>query len=182
MHPFLLLIPSSIGGTTACILSLCKATGSLESANLGDSGFLIIRDGQRHFLSKAQQHYFNCPYQLTILPYPISKKDQANMDHPGKADRKDIQLEPGDLILLATDGFWDNVPEEETLDYLSQHSPSLGNLSTLANSLVKAASTHSQNPRFLSPWAKGAREAGHRGVLGGKIDDITLQLVHVQRD
>ena len=29
--------------------------------SLGDSGFTIIRNGEVHFASKSQTHYFNCP-------------------------------------------------------------------------------------------------------------------------
>ena len=42
-----------------------KNTGMLYSANLGDSGFLIIRNRSVIHQSKEQQHYFNAPYQLS---------------------------------------------------------------------------------------------------------------------
>ena len=42
-------------------------------ANIGDSGFLLIRfskDNQAYVAqkSKEQQHAFNIPYQLSVLP------------------------------------------------------------------------------------------------------------------
>lgn len=36
----------------------------LSAANLGDSGFMIIRSGRTIFKSPPQQHDFNFPYQL----------------------------------------------------------------------------------------------------------------------
>ena len=40
----------------------------LHSANLGDSGFLVIRKGEVVHKSSEQQHYFNTPYQLALPP------------------------------------------------------------------------------------------------------------------
>src|SRR4051812_36188825 len=77
--------PMSIGSSTACILSLCKVTGTLRASNLGDSAFLLIRDNKCIYESPSQQHFWNCPYQLTVLPpgYPGAK--QHVMDMPKDA-------------------------------------------------------------------------------------------------
>lgn len=44
----------------------------LKISNIGDSGFLLVRfkNGEPYvpLKSKEQQHGFNTPYQLTILP------------------------------------------------------------------------------------------------------------------
>ena len=63
-HYFLL----KIGSSTACIMVLDKKSQMLHSANLGDSGFLVIRHGSVVHQSSEQQHYFNTPYQLAIPP------------------------------------------------------------------------------------------------------------------
>ena len=36
----------------------------LHAANLGDSGFILIRNGRTIFKSPVQQHQFNIPFQL----------------------------------------------------------------------------------------------------------------------
>ena len=36
----------------------------LHAINLGDSGFMVVRDGCTVFRSPAQQHSFNFTYQL----------------------------------------------------------------------------------------------------------------------
>ena len=56
------------GSSTACLLSLNCTTGLLHTANLGDSGYLVVRNGR--VVSKSQDvvHYFNCPYQLSNPP------------------------------------------------------------------------------------------------------------------
>lgn len=50
------------GSSTACIL--CLNGSKLISVNVGDSGFMVVRDGKVLFRSKEQLHNFNYPYQL----------------------------------------------------------------------------------------------------------------------
>ena len=56
------------GSSTACILSFNCNTGLLHTANLGDSGFLAIRNGAIIGESMETVHYFNCPFQLSNPP------------------------------------------------------------------------------------------------------------------
>jgi serine/threonine protein phosphatase PrpC len=44
------------GSATACILSIDKASGQLHSANLGDSGYLVIRNNDIVHKSDDMQH------------------------------------------------------------------------------------------------------------------------------
>lgn len=57
-----------LGSSTACIVSLHREERTIYTANLGDSGFLIIRDGEVVHRSLEQQHYFNTPFQLAVAP------------------------------------------------------------------------------------------------------------------
>ena len=57
-----------LGSCTACIVSLYKQENTLYTANLGDSGFLVIRSGKVLHRSEEQQHYFNTPFQLAMAP------------------------------------------------------------------------------------------------------------------
>lgn len=65
--------PRPIGSSTACVLVVHQDT--LYSANLGDSGYLVIRNGKVAYRSREQTHYFNAPYQLSLLP-----ADAGNLD------------------------------------------------------------------------------------------------------
>jgi protein phosphatase PTC7 len=38
------------------------------TANIGDSGFVIVRHGEVVHRSEEQQHYFNTPFQLSLPP------------------------------------------------------------------------------------------------------------------
>ena len=56
------------GSSTACIVVLDRTSHRLHTANLGDSGFLVVRGGEVVHRSDEQQHYFNTPFQLSIAP------------------------------------------------------------------------------------------------------------------
>lgn len=62
------LPPVSAGSSTACIVILDRQSHRLHTANLGDSGFLVVRGGEVVHRSDEQQHYFNTPFQLSIAP------------------------------------------------------------------------------------------------------------------
>lgn len=60
------------------------------------------------YQTKEQQYYFNAPYQLAVIPKHLqSPGSLANT--PSDADVAEMQLEKGDLILVATDGVFDNL-------------------------------------------------------------------------
>lgn len=105
---------SLVGSSTACIIVFNRESKILYSANLGDSGFVIIRNNKIVFRSQEQYHYFNAPFQLALLP---NMNDEENLfcDKPQTADIHSFQLIEGDLIVLATDGLWDNLSESHLL-------------------------------------------------------------------
>lgn len=57
-----------IGSSTACIVILNRDSCTMHTANIGDSGFVIVRHGKVVHKSEEQQHYFNTPYQLGVPP------------------------------------------------------------------------------------------------------------------
>ena len=56
------------GSCTACVLALNHDERRVYTANLGDSGYMVIRRGEVIERSEEQQHYFNSPYQLAVAP------------------------------------------------------------------------------------------------------------------
>lgn len=81
----------------------------LETLNLGDSGFLLIRpqpDDSFHisFRSKEQQYRFNHPYQCG-----------TNYKPPTNADMHAHLVQNKDIVVLATDGVLDNLFNEDIL-------------------------------------------------------------------
>lgn len=122
-------------------------------------------------------------YQLTVVPETYPNRDELVTDLPKDADTKSFFLKDGDLILLATDGYFDNIYSEETLELINQGmNPILENnqdnelvtatIRGLAKTLTDKARRLSLNPKRLSPWAKAAQAHGSN-YRGGKVDDIT---------
>ncbi|KAG0337264.1 hypothetical protein BG004_007713, partial [Podila humilis] len=174
------------GSSTACILSLCKLTGTLKASNLGDSAYLLIRDNRCIYESPSQQHFWNCPYQLTVLPPGYPGAGAHVMDMPKDAAQTTHQLQDGDVIVLATDGFWDNVFTKEAIDLVdrelgdiiksrdSSSSSSLsssssvedvvGRVRALSKRLTNTARRFSLDQKRLSPFSQGARHIRAGGL------------------
>ena len=95
---------------TSAQLAYSDSTNNIKmrSCNYGDSGFMVLRpspasgDLTEMERSKSQQHYFNCPFQVgTHSKFPL------------KADTIDYTVEENDIIVMATDGIWDNLFAED---------------------------------------------------------------------
>eukprot|EP00095_Tigriopus_kingsejongensis_P002543 maker-scaffold344_size201325-snap-gene-1.25 protein:Tk02543 transcript:maker-scaffold344_size201325-snap-gene-1.25-mRNA-1 annotation:"phosphatase ptc7 homolog" len=174
-----------MGSSTACVCMLSHADRKLYTANIGDSGFLVVRRGEVVQRSQEQQHSFNTPFQLSLPPSEMAS--EVLSDQPESADRYELNVEDGDVIMLATDGIFDNVPDSLLVDEISSKVPVCANsadelkarLQQCANSIALIARKLSQDPHFLSPFAQKARANGLRGS-GGKEDDITVLLAAVR--
>ncbi|CAF4103943.1 unnamed protein product [Rotaria socialis] len=107
-----------IGSSTACIVALHNEERILHTANLGDSGFVVIRRNTIVHRSQEQQHYFNSPFQLAI--HPTIKDPRLIADSPDLASVTSFHVEENDFIVIATDGLWDNLPDTTILEEMKQ--------------------------------------------------------------
>jgi len=167
-----------IGSSTACLMMLSHSDLRLYTTNIGDSGFLVVRSGEVVHRSHEQQHYFNTPFQLSLPPTELQSEVLA--DRPESADQYEFSVEDGDVILLATDGLFDNVPDRLLIAEMSeiQHCKDEVKLQKSANTIALMARKLSKDPKFLSPFAVNALAAGIE-TEGGKPDDITVLLATV---
>jgi len=102
------------------------------------------------------------------------------MDTPEMAVSTRYSLLPGDLVLLATDGLFDNMPESMLLKILNGlKERGQRDLLEGASKVVEKARELSLNASFQSPFALKAREHNVPYSGGGKPDDITLILASV---
>ncbi|GIM16906.1 hypothetical protein Vretimale_19473, partial [Volvox reticuliferus] len=187
----------TIGSCTACVAVLGekapaaadKGPGGqvLSIANLGDSGCRVVRRGSLVLATSAQEHQFNMPYQMA---HPDNLPDT---DTAADAQMYQLALEPGDVVILATDGLFDNMWDEELVSMVAASAASIPSglagpaaataaqpaAQQLAASLVSAAFRHAQDPGFRSPWAvelanqPAASWISRFFPRGGKMDDIT---------
>ncbi|KAH9845714.1 PTC7-2C protein phosphatase [Teratosphaeria destructans] len=113
--------PRIVAGGCTASLGVAGEDGSLETANLGDSGFMIIGPGKVVARSEPQTHAFNTPYQLAKVPAKIQAQHAifGGATHfsetPSQADIEKHSLKHGDIVMFATDGVWDNLSAQDTL-------------------------------------------------------------------
>ncbi|KAL8284250.1 hypothetical protein RQP46_004999 [Phenoliferia psychrophenolica] len=168
------------GSSTACILSFDGRKGSLQAANLGDSTFFILRAGSVIHNQPSQCHFFNAPLQLAKMP-PGKRQKGSLIDQPEDAALFQTQLQPGDLVVVATDGFSDNVHVGEleqitklVLEHQVRDSASDGEtMDRLALACVNFARLCSFKEDKVSPFELEARRQGIN-FPGGKVDDTTV--------
>lgn len=134
------------------------------------------------------------PFQLS---HPINVPGPDNADD---ADVAHLATQPGDIILLATDGLYDNLFDEEIEEIVSAF---LANASrhlwggavreahgaedarALARAIAERAHAHARNPVRRTPWSVTA--SAQTNFLwarmftkgGGKMDDCTVLIAFV---
>ncbi|KAJ3604271.1 hypothetical protein NHX12_029012 [Muraenolepis orangiensis] len=163
-----------LGGSTACIVVLDRQSRRLHTANLGDSGFLVVRGGEVVHRSDEQTHYFNAPFQLSIAP--PGSEGAVLSDSPDAAGSTSFDVLLGDIIVTASDGLFDNMPDYMILQELTKlKGSSYESIQQTARSLAEQAHILAYDPNYMSPFALLACDHG-LDVRGGKPDDITVLL------
>lgn len=79
------------------------------------------------------------------------------------------KLRDGDIIILATDGLFDNMSDNDIVAVVEQEQDEM----TMAETLGEMASARSTDKEFVSPFMLAAKKAGVKWK-GGKADDITV--------
>jgi len=168
------------GASTALVLAL--KGNSVGVANLGDSGFFLLRRTSTGLTiierSMGQQHSWNCPYQLLRLPPAVAVRVPKSFkpDLASDCERMEVRVIAGDLLILFTDGMVDNLHEHEMLNIINRLAGTVlepGCPQLLARELVTAAHARSLDPQAEVPFTLASRLHGQQ-ILGGKPDDITV--------
>ena len=157
------------GSCTLALLSYNPSSNSLNSYNLGDSGFMLIRDGKVVWKSTEQQHFFNAPFQIGL-------NDGKPADSPLDADTSSFVVRSGDVVIVGTDGLFDNLFEADVLKIVSKHQSQKESFDfphIVARELAFLAKRIGESPNVKSPFSKHAIESG-KYYFGGKNDDTTV--------
>ncbi|KAK3163962.1 hypothetical protein QOZ80_1AG0010750 [Eleusine coracana subsp. coracana] len=167
---------SSIGSATV-IIAMLEKTGTLKIASVGDCGLKVIRKGQLMFSTCPQEHYFDCPYQISSEEAGQTYQDALVCS---------VNLMEGDMIVSGSDGFFDNIFDQEIISVISE-SPGVDEA---AKTLAELARKHSVDVTFDSPYSMEARSRGFdvpwwkkllgAKLIGGKMDDITVIVAQVK--
>ncbi|GAB4847113.1 hypothetical protein Ancab_026123 [Ancistrocladus abbreviatus] len=155
------------GSSTACIITLTEQ--GIHAINLGDSGFLIFRDGSTIFRSPVQQYGFNFPYQLGR---------DAGCDLPSSGQVFTIKVAPGDVLVAGTDGLFDNLYNNEISAIVVHGMRTHLEPQVTAQKIAALARERAQDRHRQTPFSAAAQHAGIR-YHGGKLDDITVVVSYV---
>ncbi|KAF4356208.1 hypothetical protein G4B88_002820 [Cannabis sativa] len=147
------------GSSTACII--CHNNGILHAVNVGDSGFMVFRNNRCIYRSATQQKTFNTPYQLG-----------NTCDTPTVAVEVKVEVEVGDIIILGTDGVWDNIFVWE-MEQVLKEKTKIMDLKNLSSYIASLALYNSFDKFRKTPFSIASTEAG-KPYRGGKFDDITV--------
>lgn len=167
-----------VGSATACVAILDGITASLKIGNLGDAGAMVARNGKNEFNTPSQQHEFNCPFQLGCLEfYPES-------DGAQDVQSSEVLCQPGDILVMGSDGLWDNVAYAEVAEVCKQCVDDGKDAQATAETIATLAFEHSVDEEYDSPFTKEARNNGYdvewwekakgKVLVGGKMDDIAV--------
>jgi protein phosphatase PTC7 len=206
------------GSSTICVAALNNETNRLDLSNIGDCGLMVLRhmdsetagymrdrDTPRHlrdndlriaFLSQQQLKSFNLPYQLG---YSGIEDHVDNFETPTDAANHSMTVLPGDIIVLATDGLFDNLDLDDLVTHINEwESRWFGKLwckypldqpgenttkdqeamDELARSIVHKARELSLDKSIDSPFALLAKD---NDIMwsGGMPDDTTVVIARV---
>ena len=163
---------TSQGGATCCVATLDPVAARVYSANLGDSGYYVLRfnasKGKVEIVGKSRDvvKVFNTP---RILGMGEEATDYIEVDVHEVKDK--------DLLLMYTDGFSFNIFPEQIISFLKPFLalPDLPDLDVVTEMLAEKAFKQSLDPFFDSPFAIKAAEnmLGLRWD-GGRPNDITV--------
>lgn len=158
---------NAMGSSTACIIALKNQ--DLHAINLGDSGFIIVRDGCLIFESPVQQHGFNFTYQL-------ERGNRADVPSSGQVFK--IPVLAGDVIVAGSDGLFDNLYSKEVAGVVGDAVKDGLSPDDTAKKIAALARVRALDRKHQSPFSKAAQEAGFT-YYGGKLDDLTVVVSYV---
>merc|ERR1719183_606651 len=145
----------------------------LKGSNVGDSGVVVLRQGGadgRPFVAYKtipQMHFFNCPFQL----------GGSSPDGPDLATKIRVPLVSGDVVVLATDGVYDNVYESQIVDLVEATLDQEPNV--IAQAIVAYSRQVQEDPAAYVPYGVEAAAAGKEWA-GGKLDDTCALVLKFQ--
>lgn len=159
---------------------------TLYGWNLGDSGFCIFRRNPQLMYDLI---YSTHPQIQGIgIPYQLGTFQTANSINDGYGIK--YELQSTDIIIVASDGIWDNLYEEQISDIIANSMKyydmntidihtSIARNGHLTQSLIKEALVQSRDQKIATPWSEMMTEEMDMIYNGGKPDDMTCIVCYI---
>lgn len=190
----------AFGAATALVVTLDDEGSKLGVAALGDSGLRQLRrmPSTRRFkvvgCTSEGLHNLNEPFQLTHLPHradfprlcaegksaliqAVKRRRPQKFESPSAAAVYSLDIQEGDLIILGSDGVFNNLHDSEICDIVDEKSSGAQRgaiySERVARAIAEAAASRSRESDADTPFSQRARESGSE-LWGGIKDDITV--------
>lgn len=169
------------GSLTIAALTINMKNLHMNSYLLGDCAFLIIRDSKIFFRSEDMLRKWNTPYQLGIG----GPRDM--LDHPMFGSEKSFQLQYNDVIVIGSDGVFDNVFDKHVLNIVNWYTMEEWSKDEIARRIAKhlvvqAKQIGMTRRKVKTPYSEGVLKELGKKMSGGKIDDTTAVVAIVGYD
>jgi len=153
------------GSSTALVLVITEGGTKLTAANLGDSGFMVLRDGKVLFRSEEMQHFFNFPFQLGTGHSTTAYDSQVIT----------LDLREGDIVIAGSDALFDNLFDEDIVKIVHETLPHECLAQRLANAAFHRGYSNKPSPFMSMAYKLGLVDSEE----GGKPDDITVVVTRI---
>lgn len=170
------------GSSTLSLVLVDALQGRLAAANIGDSGFMLLgfdkTSGRAvgssgssrgrltiRYRSPQQEHSFGHPYQLGHHEHADTVEDAMLSTMP---------IYPGDVVVLGSDGLFDNLSDTAILETVEQGLIAELPPSVISQQLAHKAFGNSVDRTIETPYSAAATEAFDMAYSGGKADDLTV--------
>lgn len=157
-------VPIALGGSSTAIVLKINCNHSnycdLLASNLGDSGFVLYELVGGEWIgilkSSEQQHSFNFPFQ--VAPIASIGDSPANAEEYGKS----LNMGSSYLVLVASDGLFDNLFPSDILEILNQYTTNItsSTLNVIAKQISRKSISIGNNNTICSPFCRNAQAAG----------------------
>lgn len=154
-------------GASTAVVATIDERGFLRCLNLGDSNCFVVRNGKIHAKTREIVHYFDCPYQLS----------EDSPDRPKDGTKLNLELLRGDIVLMGSDGVFDNLSDAQIVDALDNGPPKSA---AMAKRVADLSRKVSLDETAETPYAKLAKRNGFEDFqdgVGGKVDDVSCIVV-----
>ena len=101
-----------------------------------------------------------------------------------------MEVEPGDALVMGSDGLWDNVPAAEAAEVCAALMAEGKDAQEVAEAIATVAFEHSVDEEYDSPFTQEARRNGYdvewwekaqgKTLVGGKMDDIAVVVAFLE--
>lgn len=176
LHTSHLMDLQDLNGSSTLILSMLSGE-TLKYISIGDSKLYVVRNGEMIMTNEEQMADYLCPMQigtqtLNVLPSEIALVDE-------------VELKPGDIIVMCSDGISDNLYDWEILQALDEYlNFKKDNLRAVANKIVAQCKNVAYDDNAYTPYNEKvsklpSKRFGRNISLGGKMDDMSLCIARV---